>query len=64
MDDLRTVKPEVPLLLEVARLFRVLFTTFFAVLTGGGGGAGAGIGSGILGALGADMHITLFFLWV
>jgi len=40
-----------------------LFSTLFATLAGGGGGAGGGTGSGILGALGADMHI-LILLWV
>lgn len=42
---------------EVPRFLRVLFSTFSAVLTGGGGGAGGGTGSGILGAFG-DMHIV------
>ena len=33
------------------RFFRDLFSTFVAVLVGGGGGAGGGVGAGILGVL-------------
>lgn len=54
--DLRTVKADVPLFLELPRFFSDVFFTCFAVLVGGGGGAGGGTGSGILGE---DMHIIL-----
>lgn len=52
----RMVNEEVPRFLEAPVLLRLLFSTFFATLVGGGGGAGGGVGSGILGA---DMHIIL-----
>ena len=59
---LRTVKDEVPRFLEeLLRFLRALFSTFLAVLVGGGGGAGGGTGSGILGD---DMHIMLLFLCI
>lgn len=55
-DERRTVKDEVPRLLLLVALFLIdVFSTFCAVLAGGGGGAGGGTGSGILGALG--VHI-------
>lgn len=50
-----TVNEEAPLFLEDCRFLRDLFTTFSAVLVGGGGGGAGGIGSGILGA---DEHIV------
>lgn len=51
----RTVNADVPRFLEDWRFLSELFTTFSAVLVGGGGGAGGGTGSGILGD---DMHIV------
>ena len=51
----RTVNADVPLFFDDWRFFSDLFSTFFAVLVGGGGGAGGGTGSGISGF---DMHIS------
>ena len=48
----RIVNADVPRFLELWRFLSDLFTTFSAVLVGGGGGAGGGTGSGILGDFG------------
>ena len=43
------------------RFFRDLFSTFIAVLVGGGGGAGGGVGAGIFGV---DKHIAFNLYWL
>lgn len=53
-----TVKAEVPRFLDVCRLLRVLFSTFVAVVTGGGGAGGGGAGGG--GNLGLE-HILVTY---
>jgi hypothetical protein len=56
----RTVKDEVPRLLLFDWRFLIdVFSTFFAVLVGGGAGAGGGTGSGILGAEGVHIFSLL-----
>ncbi len=58
-----TVNADVPRFLEELRFLRALFSTFFAVLVGGGGAGGGGAGGGAFGAFGAlydlgDEHIV------
>lgn len=60
---LRIVRADVPRRLVLLRELRTLFSTFVAVLVGGGGAAGGGAAAGS-GALGVDRHIIKFILSV
>lgn len=62
-EGLRTVKADVPLIpVPFFLRFVAAFSTFAAVLVGGGGAAGGPTGSGIVGVLGADKHIIILSL--
>lgn len=58
---LRIVRADVPRRLVLLRELRTLFSTFVAVLVGGGGATGGGVAAG---TLGVDMHIIKFILSV